>query len=93
MSTPTHSRRTFLQFTALIGGGLVVNIVNMDTACAANSPANGPQAAAFKPNAFIKIRTDGAVILVAQNPELGCQDRIADDFGGRAWCGFLHPAN
>ena len=71
MSTPTHSRRTFLQFTALIGGGLVVNIANMDTACAANSPANGPQAAAFKPNAFIKIRTDGAVILVAQNPELG----------------------
>jgi isoquinoline 1-oxidoreductase beta subunit len=60
-----------LQFTALTGGGLLVNIAHMDTACAANSPANGPQAAAFKPNAFIKIRTDGVVILVAQNPELG----------------------
>ena len=71
MPRSMHTRRHFLQFAALVGGGLVVNIARVDAASAATSPAHGQRDATFKPNPFIKIRSDGMVILVAQNPELG----------------------
>jgi isoquinoline 1-oxidoreductase beta subunit len=66
-----QSRRHFLQFTALAGGGLLVNLGFVDASSAATELPPAKKAAEFTPNPFIKIRPDGAVLLVAQSPELG----------------------
>src|SRR4051812_18166463 len=76
MSTPTLSqpidRRSFLKFTALAGGGLVLGyyLGSASSAFAAEivKPVEGAE---FKPNAFIRIAPDGVVTLVSKQPEIG----------------------
>jgi isoquinoline 1-oxidoreductase beta subunit len=63
------SRRDFLRVTALAGGGmLLASYAEPLRALEALGPAN---AAAFVPNAFIRITPDGLVTIVAKNPEIG----------------------
>ena len=64
--TTTFNRRQFLRVTALAGGGILLgtHIDFGDDALAAT-------ATDFTPNAFIRITPDGAVTIIAQNPEVG----------------------
>jgi isoquinoline 1-oxidoreductase subunit beta len=62
-------RRGFLRVSAMAGGGIVVALY-MDGA--AGVLAQGPPAGqAYAPMAFVKVDTDGAVIIMAKNPEVG----------------------
>ena len=56
-------RRSFLRVTALAGGGLLLSIESDATVLSSE--------AAFSPNPFIRIGADGAVTLIAKNPETG----------------------
>jgi isoquinoline 1-oxidoreductase beta subunit len=62
------SRREFLTTSALVGGGLVLGfyLPAPDAALAAKFPP-----APFKPNAFIQVGQDGAVIFVVNHSEMG----------------------
>ncbi len=63
------NRRSFLQVTALAGGGLLLGtFVEPETAAAQQPPS--PQAP-LSPNAFIRIASDGTVTLISRNPEIG----------------------
>ncbi len=70
MPTSTLDRRGFLQVTALAGGGLLLGSwfepVRASAAGIGRDPADG-----FEPNAFIRITPDGAVTIMAKNPEVG----------------------
>ncbi|GBD32529.1 Isoquinoline 1-oxidoreductase subunit beta [bacterium HR33] len=61
------NRREFLKVSALAGGGMLIATYwdPWNRLLAAES------AAEFAPNAFIKITPDGAVTIIAQNPEIG----------------------
>ncbi len=60
-------RRAFLRATALAGGGLMLAWYPESEA-----EAQGPQPApALSPNAFIRVAPDGAVTIMAKNPEVG----------------------
>ena len=66
-------RRTFLRVTSLAGGGLLIGtLIDLDGAGAlwAAEPAPG-SATPFTPNAFIRITPEGAITIVAKNPETG----------------------
>ena len=63
----TIDRRSFLQVTALSGGGLMLGVVPALELIAQERPAPP----ALSPSAFIKIGSDGAVTLVSRNPEIG----------------------
>lgn len=67
-------RRQFLKVSAIAGGGIMfgsyLSPVGVDDALAA-VPGMLPPAAAFEPNAFIRITPDGIVTIVAKNPEIG----------------------
>jgi isoquinoline 1-oxidoreductase subunit beta len=65
MAPTIVSRRSFLKVSALAGGGLLI-AAELDAVSALAQPA-GP----FAPNAFIKITPDGAITIVAKNPEVG----------------------
>jgi isoquinoline 1-oxidoreductase beta subunit len=61
------SRREFLKIVAIAGAGLVIGI---------NSTANSsvqaqPMASSFEPNAFLKIGSDGSIVIISKNPEIG----------------------
>ena len=58
-SANSLSRRNFLRAGAAAGGGLMLDLVLP----AANAAAN--DATAFVPNAFIRIGTDGEVVLIS----------------------------
>src|SRR3954471_1488004 len=61
------TRRSFLQVTALSGGGMLIG-----TYIGPKASAQQPnQQAPLEPNAFIRIASDGTVTLVARNPEIG----------------------
>lgn len=65
----TTDRRDFLRVSALAGGGLLLStMVDLDgvTALGAMQPA-----AAFTPNAFLRITPSGAITILAKNPEVG----------------------
>src|SRR5712691_6307087 len=69
-------RRSFLRVSALAGGGLLLGSYFESAAHAATAtglmPAAGADAAAaFTPNAFIRIAADGAVTILSKNPEVG----------------------
>src|SRR5690242_18813190 len=61
------SRRSFLQVSALSGGGMMLG---MYTGVSRVMAQSRPQPA-FEPKAFIKIASDGSVTLVSRNPEIG----------------------
>jgi isoquinoline 1-oxidoreductase beta subunit len=59
------SRRTFLKVSAAVGGGLIVSLAVADVA--GGAPARGPAAL----GEYVRIGADGAVTIVAINPEIG----------------------
>src|SRR5271155_2069275 len=65
------TRRSFLRVSALAGGGFLVPCL---FGASEEAFAGEPQAAApatLSPNAFIRIAPDGAVTIMAKNPEVG----------------------
>jgi isoquinoline 1-oxidoreductase beta subunit len=67
MATSTLTRRSFFRVSALAGGGLMLAAqIDPIADLFAQAPASG-----FRPNAFITIAPDGAITLVAKNPEVG----------------------
>jgi isoquinoline 1-oxidoreductase beta subunit len=68
-------RRDFLRVTALAGGGLVLGTwLDYDANGvleAAELPGAADARAEFSPNAFIRIAPDGAITIMAKNPEIG----------------------
>ncbi|HEY8996268.1 MAG TPA: molybdopterin cofactor-binding domain-containing protein, partial [Edaphobacter sp.] len=69
MSTATMpiTRRSFLQITALAGGGFALGLYDAPWLDAQQRTAVPP----LSPDAFIKIASDGTVTLKARNPEIG----------------------
>jgi isoquinoline 1-oxidoreductase subunit beta len=63
-------RRSFLRFSALAGGGLLVSAY-IDPAAQVLGQAPGGLDTAFLPTAFVKITPDNVVTIVAKNPEIG----------------------
>ena len=70
-------RRQFLRVSAITGGGLLLGTI-LDSFGAVPAFASSPGAASgappvgeFSPNAFIRITPDGAVTIIAKNPEVG----------------------
>ncbi len=61
------SRRSFLQVTALSGGGMLLGTYLPPKASGQQAPQQPP----LVPNAFIRIDPDGTVTLVSRNPEIG----------------------
>ena len=68
MNTVMVSRRSFLRVTALAGGGMML-ATYFDPV--ADVLAQGPPPPALVPSSFIKIAPDGAVTIMAKNPEVG----------------------
>ena len=60
------TRRSFLQATALSGGGMMLGLYSAPKALAQDRPQPP-----FDARAFIRIASDGTVTLVARNPEIG----------------------
>jgi isoquinoline 1-oxidoreductase beta subunit len=68
------SRRGFLKITSFAGGGLMLGcFLGSRHSSVAAEPAAPLLASAtdFSPNAFIRIMPDGAVTIIAKNPEIG----------------------
>jgi isoquinoline 1-oxidoreductase beta subunit len=68
VDTKQLSRRQFLRVTAIAGGGMLL-ATYVDPLRAVRELSGAP--ADFVPNAFIRITSDGAVTIIAQNPEIG----------------------
>jgi isoquinoline 1-oxidoreductase subunit beta len=66
-SPNTISRRTFLKAGAAAGGGLLLSLALP----LARGETNAPSAAAFAPNAFIRIGRDGSIVLIMPYVEMG----------------------
>ncbi len=69
-------RRSFLRVSAIAGGGILLGAylepVSAATDAAGLTGAGAAEtAAAFTPNAFIRIASDGAVTILSKNPEVG----------------------
>jgi isoquinoline 1-oxidoreductase beta subunit len=65
-------RRQFLRVSALAGGGVLLATYIEPVANASARLAGAPKTAAdFQPNAFIRITPDGAITIIAKNPEIG----------------------
>src|ERR1017187_7563091 len=60
------NRRTFLQASALAGGGLALGFFDSRW-----SSAQGSARAELSPRAFIHIAADGTITVMAKNPEIG----------------------
>ncbi|TFW34826.1 xanthine dehydrogenase family protein molybdopterin-binding subunit [Massilia horti] len=67
---PSPGRRHFLRQSAIGTGALVLGINANDALAAITKPASSTDAA-FAPNAFIRIGSDGVVTLVSKQPEIG----------------------
>ncbi len=69
------ARREFLRVTAIAGGGMLLAtwLDPFGIASASAETAKGGRKVAddFTPNAFIRITPDGAVTIIAKNPEIG----------------------
>ncbi len=68
-------RRSFLRVSAIAGGGILLGAylepVSAATDAVGLTGAGAETAAAFTPNAFIRIASDGAVTILSKNPEVG----------------------
>ncbi|MFI5076944.1 MAG: molybdopterin cofactor-binding domain-containing protein, partial [Vicinamibacteria bacterium] len=69
MTAPMH-RRSFLQVSALAGGGLLLGF-HWQQDLAAQAQGAPPPPPPLSPNAFIRIQPDGKVTIIAKNPEVG----------------------
>jgi isoquinoline 1-oxidoreductase beta subunit len=67
-TTTTIGRRQFFRVSALAGGGMLLATYFK---FGAEDLSAADTAAEFVPNAFIKIMPDGAVTIIAKNPEIG----------------------
>src|SRR5690606_11283481 len=67
-STLVISRRRFLKVTALAGGGL---LLGARLGVSGLEAFETEPASDFIPNAYIRITPDGAVTIIAKNPEIG----------------------
>jgi len=65
METAEITRRSFLRITALVGGGFMLSLHFEPFASGQNPPAP------LSPAAFVRIAADGAVTIMAKNPEVG----------------------
>ncbi len=63
---PNLSRRHFLKVSALSGGGMLLSFSFLNGVM-----ANPVDDTAFTPNGYIRINTDGTIVLMAPNPEIG----------------------
>jgi isoquinoline 1-oxidoreductase beta subunit len=63
------SRRAVITATAAVGGGLMLDF-SISGASLAAGESSAPEAAATL-NAYVRIAPDGAVFIVAKNPEIG----------------------
>ncbi len=71
MQTTLLTRRSFLRFTAIAGGGLLVSTYLDPLAeVFAQGPQAGP-APVFVANAFVKISPDNVITIISKNPEIG----------------------
>src|SRR5580704_12366896 len=70
MTTMTLNRRSFLRVTAIAGGGMLLAYYTDPISNAFGQAAQG-QAPAFSATAFVRIAPDGAVTIMAKNPEIG----------------------
>jgi isoquinoline 1-oxidoreductase beta subunit len=66
MTAKTISRRSFLQVTAIGGGGMLIGLYLKPSLF-----AQGQQAVIPVPNSFIRIAPDGVVTIISKNPEIG----------------------
>ncbi len=64
---PNISRRHFLKVSALSSGGMLLSFSFLNKEVMANPVED----AAFTPNGYIKISSDGTIVLMAPNPEIG----------------------
>src|SRR6185436_17342873 len=69
MSTVVLNRRSFLRYSALAGGGLLITAFVDPVDLFAQGRGGGQPAP--KPDAYIKIGADGIVTITAKNPEIG----------------------
>ena len=61
------SRRHFLKVSTLSSGGMLLSFSFLNQ----EAKANPMEDTAFTPNGYIKIGTDGTIVLMAPNPEIG----------------------
>lgn len=68
VQTKKLDRRTFLKVVGIAGGGLVLAfyVGGRNTAF-----ANGNDANAFMPNAFLRVSPDGSILIYSKGPEIG----------------------
>lgn len=67
----TTTRRDFLRAGAAAGGGLLIATLVPSGTLGALDDLAGVGVAAFEPNAFVRIGTDGVITIIAKNPEVG----------------------
>jgi isoquinoline 1-oxidoreductase subunit beta len=70
MDAVALNRRSFLRVSAIAGGGLLLGAC-LEPLASAAAPVGGDATAVFTPNAFIRIGADGAITILAKNPEIG----------------------
>lgn len=64
------NRRDFLKLSGIAGSGLIIGIGLLDSKIANASPSFAAQET-FEPNVYLKISSDGKIIIMAKNPEIG----------------------
>jgi isoquinoline 1-oxidoreductase beta subunit len=66
------TRRDFLKFGALAGGGLILGVYLPSFASGAEAKdESGGDATTFAPNAFVRVASDGTVTVIANHVEMG----------------------
>jgi isoquinoline 1-oxidoreductase beta subunit len=71
VKTKVFDRRTFLRVSALTGGGVLLAYYVVPVARDFAAQPQGPPQMTLTPSAFIRITPDGAVTIMAKNPEIG----------------------
>jgi isoquinoline 1-oxidoreductase beta subunit len=73
MKKENMNRRSFLQVSALAGGGLMIGLSFQSERALGQGKGKGapPPPPPINPNDYIKIHADGTVTIMAKNPEVG----------------------
>ncbi len=66
-----YTRRDFLKSGGLAGAGLLIGIHFISSSAKAEGLNSVADAKVFEPNVYLKIGTDGKIILFSKNPEIG----------------------